>query len=87
MPIDHDYYESKRFEAAEDREDRQLEEEADAEEIEASIYPVKCTECDWSGMSGDCINLRCPDCGEKVAQEYDDYRSNENMEYFKRGGR
>jgi predicted RNA-binding Zn-ribbon protein involved in translation (DUF1610 family) len=87
MPIDHDYYDGKRIEAAEDREDRLLEEEADAEAIEASIYPVKCTECDWSGMSGDCINLRCPDCGEKVAQEYDDYRSNENMEYFKRGGR
>jgi hypothetical protein len=34
MPIDHDYYESKRFEAAEDREDRLLEEEADSEAID-----------------------------------------------------
>jgi hypothetical protein len=51
-----------------------------------SIYPVKC-DCGWSGMSDDCSRMRCPNCGERVTEEYDDYRSNEDMESFKRGGR
>lgn len=59
----------------------------DEEGTEEAIYPVICGECDWAGMSDDCINMRCPYCGERVTEEYDDYRSNGDMEYFKRGGR
>ena len=59
----------------------------DEQGMEEADYPVKCGECDWSGMSDDCLNMRCPFCGERVMQEYDDYRSNERMESFKRGGR
>ena len=58
----------------------------DVEGLAESIYPVKC-DCGFSGMSDDCRYLRCPNCGDRVAQEYDDYRSNEDMESYKRGGR
>ena len=35
-----------------------------------AIYSVYCHECDWFGMSDDCMYGRCPVCKERVKQKW-----------------
>lgn len=34
-----------------------------------NVYPVYCPECDWVGMSDDCLWGRCPYCQATVKKE------------------
>ena len=43
----------------------------DEEGLEESIYPVKC-DCGFFGMSDDCRQNLCPNCGERVTREFNE---------------